>query len=377
MYGEQPNTIKAYGKVGSKMAQDISTASDGKTNVSGYYLELDSNRIRHMKDHVDTDSDGRNVPLTSEQAEQLTDYIDNYDNVLDVLTRKDGSTKVYLSKATDDGHVVVVELVSKGRQSLQPVTAWQNTNEAFESIWGKKRADSASQTGQESGSRGYQPALTETSSRPELPQTKSGFTDDASAEAPASDNSIPTAEQNVNSGQAENSGSSEQRAKTNLGSKSTRAKTSQAVETLMEADITPEARQEQLNPYIKKGRFDYIPDTNKAQVSRATKKIANVGWEQAVKDFHDNVISGKSSKDLVAEGAILLNNAANSDASGSAYLDLANDFIEMAHRAGETLQAIKIVQQLSPEGRLYLMSKNVKAINESLTKLTFLCIVTN
>lgn len=368
MYGEQPNTIKAYGKVGSKMAQDISTASDGKTNVSGYYLELDSNRIRHMKDHVDTDSDGRNVPLTSEQAEQLTDYIDNYDNVLDVLTRKDGSTKVYLSKATDDGHVVVVELVSKGRQSLQPVTAWQNTNEAFESIWGKKRADSASQTGQESGSRGYQPALTETSSRPELPQTKSGFTGDASAEAPASDNSIPTAEQNVNSGQAENSGSSEQRAKTNLGSKSTRAKTSQAVETLMEADITPEARQEQLNPYIKKGRFDYIPDTNKAQVSRATKKIANVGWEQAVKDFHDNVISGKSSKDLVAEGAILLNNAANSDASGSAYLDLANDFIEMAHRAGEILQAIKIVQQLSPEGRLYLMSKNVKAINESLTK---------
>lgn len=193
-------------------------------------------------------------------------------------------------------------------------------------------------------------------------------TQGVNAETVVSDTSIPTAEENVNSGQAENSGSSEQRAKTNLGSKSTRAKTSQAVETLMEADITPEARQEQLNPYIKNGRFDYIPDTNKAQVSRATKKIANVGWEQAVKDFHDNVISGKSSKDLVAEGAILLNNAANSDASGRAYLDLANDFIEMAHRAGETLQAIKIVQQLSPEGRLYLMSKNVKAINESLTK---------
>lgn len=64
-----------------------------------------------------------------------------------------------------------------------------------------------------------------------------------------SDTSIPTTQQNVNSGQAENSGSSEQRAKTNLGSKSTRAKTSQAVETLMEADITPEARQEQLNPH--------------------------------------------------------------------------------------------------------------------------------
>ncbi len=188
------------------------------------------------------------------------------------------------------------------------------------------------------------------------------------AETVVSDTSIPTAQQNVNSGQTENSGSSGQRAKTNLGSKSKRAKTSQAVETLMEADITPEARQEQLNPYIKNGRFDYIPDTNKRQVNRATKKIAEVGWEQAVKDFHDNVTKGKSSKDLVAEGAILLNNAANSDASGRAYLDLANDFIEMAHRAGETLQAIKVLQQLSPSGRLYLMTKNVKAINESLTK---------
>lgn len=192
-------------------------------------------------------------------------------------------------------------------------------------------------------------------------------TQGVNAETVVSDTSIPTAEENVNSGQTENSGSSEQRAKTNLGSKSTRAKTSQAVETLMEADITPEARQEQLNPYIKKGRFDYIPDTNKAQVRRATKKIANVGWEQAVKDFHDNVISGKSSKDLVAEGAILLNNAANSDASGRAYLDLANDFIEMAHRAGETLQAIKIVQQLTPSGRLYLITKTVAKINKNLT----------
>lgn len=75
-----------------------------------------------------------------------------------------------------------------------------------------------------------------------------GVSSDAS-EVSTSDTSIPTTQQNVNSGQAENSGSSEQRAKTNLGSKSTRAKTSQAVETLMEADITPEARQEQLNPY--------------------------------------------------------------------------------------------------------------------------------
>ena len=269
MYGEQPNTIKAYGKVGSKMAQDISTASDGKTNVSGYYLELDSNRIRHMKDHVDTDSDGRNIPLTSEQAEQITDYIDNYDNVLDVLTRKDGSTKVYLSKATDDGHVVVVELVSKGRQSLQPVTAWQNTNEAFESIWGKKRADSASQTGQESGSRGYQPALTETSSRPELPQTKSGFTGDASAEAPASDTSIPTAQQNVNSGQAENFGRPFEPTYNRNAAEPQREKLSQFWEnTLQKSEAAAGTPEEVSQP------LSYLPKTEKQSLAEAASRLS-------------------------------------------------------------------------------------------------------
>jgi hypothetical protein len=259
-----------------------------------------------------------------------------------VVNQFPGSNKFYLNECVDtEGNYLRINEVPSGNTKI-----------------GFTAADGITE-----GPKGTPPTLDGGS-----PEQSSLSSDVSSVEDISFTDSIPTAEQNVNSGQAENSGSSEQRAKTNLGSKSTRAKTSQAVETLMEADITPEARQEQLNPYIKKGRFDYIPDTNKAQVSRATKKIANVGWEQAVKDFHDNVISGKSSKDLVAEGAILLNNAANSDASGRAYLDLANDFIEMAHRAGETLQAIKIVQQLSPEGRLYLMSKNVKAINESLTK---------
>lgn len=259
-----------------------------------------------------------------------------------VVNQFPGSNKFYLNECVDtEGNYLRINEVPSGNTKI-----------------GFTAADGITE-----GPKGTPPTLDGGS-----PEQSSLSSDVSSVEDISFTDSIPTAEQNVNSGQAENSGSSEQRAKTNLGSKSTRAKTSQAVETLMEADITPEARQEQLNPYIKNGRFDYIPDTNKAQVRRATKKIANVGWEQAVKDFHDNVISGKSSKDLVAEGAILLNNAANSDASGRAYLDLANDFIEMAHRAGETLQAIKVLQQLSPSGRLYLMTKNVKAINESLTK---------
>lgn len=349
LYGEQSNTIKAYGKVGSKMAQDISAASDGKTNVSGYYLELDGNRIRHMKDHVDTDSDGRNVPLTSEQAEQLTDYIDNYDNVLDVLTRKDGSTKVYLSKATGDGHVVVVELVSKGRQSLQPVTAWQNTNEAFESIWGKKRADSASQTRQESGSRGYQSALTETSSRPELPQTKSGFTGDASAEAPASDTSIPTAEQNVNSGQAENSG------RERGFSKNVRT------DNAMESDI--------------RQSFDENPESysqlaNKDTLSKA-KEIYDKGLPTARSTVEQALGAAKAGQKLAPEMVPLARMVANELSRSGEVESARNILADVATEltaAGQLGQAGRIMRDSDPNTALRSIEKSLEAINDEFSK---------
>lgn len=137
--GEIPDTIKAYGRVGTRMADDIAAKSNRPIDISGYYLELDSNRIEHMKDHVEDDNDSRNIPLTTEQIQELPYYIDTYDEVLDVLTRKDGSTRIYLGKESESGNIVILELVSKGRKSVQPVTAWQNTKENYHLVWDQKK----------------------------------------------------------------------------------------------------------------------------------------------------------------------------------------------------------------------------------------------
>lgn len=351
---KKPFSRHNISSVTEKQATDIASVLGGG-NYNGFKNAINSDGIKHiLNEHGPNGSVNHSMGDLNDIA-RIGYVLDNYDDVR-LATYPSGDQRFSEGfQNSDNSPAPMVVFTKKVNGTYYVVEAVPDTK--YKKLW-VVSAYLDKKGGVTQASDATSPEVTPKTSLASPPQSENIF----------SDTSIPTTQQNVNSGQAENSGSSEQRAKTNLGSKSTRAKTSQAVETLMEADITPEARQEQLNPYIKNGRFDYIPDTNKAQVSRATKKIANVGWEQAVKDFHDNVISGKSSKDLVAEGAILLNNAANSDASGRAYLDLANDFIEMAHRAGETLQAIKIVQQLSPEGRLYLMSKNVKAINESLTK---------
>jgi len=100
-----------------------------RLNIEDYYLELDANRIAHLDDHVGQDKDIRNIPLTEKQVEQIPEYVDDFDDLIDVIRRKDGSVRLMLGKKIN-GHSIIVETVSKGRSSLHPVTAYQiDTND--------------------------------------------------------------------------------------------------------------------------------------------------------------------------------------------------------------------------------------------------------
>ena len=159
LQGKTGTVIKAYGRVGRNLADDILSIDTDGIDVAGFYLELDSRKIEHLNDHIENDKDARNIPLSTEEVLELTEYIDNYTEVLDCVHRKDGSVRVYLSKEKGDGVVVIVELISKGRSSLQPVTVWKNTTEAFHLIWDqKKKAPNTSRAAHKSASSGYRGA---------------------------------------------------------------------------------------------------------------------------------------------------------------------------------------------------------------------------
>lgn len=174
--GETRDAIKGYGKVGTRMMEDLRAAG---VDVDGYYLELDANRLGHLSDHIGDDGDPRNVPLTQEQAENLTSCIDDYDDVLDVVRHKDGGVRITLGKRIN-GHAVVVELVSKGRRSIQPVTAWQNDTEHYLRKYGQKGTQaidtSRSRKGEESGYK--QPVSTNS-----IPQAIPGVKKDQARQA--------------------------------------------------------------------------------------------------------------------------------------------------------------------------------------------------
>ncbi len=152
--GRERNNIRAYGKVGKGMAREV-RAIDPSINIEGYYLELEANHIEHLSDHIENDSDIRNIPLTPEQAKQIPAYLDSYDDVLKVSRKKDGSIRIVFGKKIN-GYSVIVETVSKGRKSIHTRTAWQNKTEEYlrkyKKVDGSATSNEASATsGQDTG----------------------------------------------------------------------------------------------------------------------------------------------------------------------------------------------------------------------------------
>ena len=127
--GEERDSIKAYGRVGNGMAEEVKELAPD-LDISDFYLELDANHLAHLSDHIENDTDIRNIPLTEEQVQKIPEYLDSYDDVLEVTRKKDGSIRIVFGKKIN-GHSVIVETVSKGRKSIHTRTAWQNTTEEY------------------------------------------------------------------------------------------------------------------------------------------------------------------------------------------------------------------------------------------------------
>lgn len=66
---------------------------------------------------------------------------------------------------------------------------------------------------------------------------------------------------------------------------------------------------------------------------------------------------------IVATGATLLNNAGNSDMDGRTYTELLVDYANVLHRAGQALQAARLLKTLSPEAKLYEVIREVDRVN--------------
>lgn len=343
-------TITLSERVGDKVVSLVKDLIG--LDVSGYKNQIKGNAIAHIDKRHGANGKANSTMANIEDFGRINYVIENADDAK-LLTRKDVDADTWKLSAeyrnADNSYAPLIRFEKRIDNTYYVVEAVPDSKANRLAVVSAYMESAKKENPSPKSSDAGKPAPNVT---PEADLEISG----------SSDTNIPTTAQNVKSENQENAEGG-----SNLGSKSPRAKTSQTAGTIMEADITSDERAAQLNKYVQNGRFDYIPDTNKRQTRRAVQAIKEKGWQRATQEFHDSVAAGKSGKDLVARGAVLLNNAGNSDASSQTYLELASDVIELGHKAGETLQALKILQQLTPEGRLYCMTKTVDKLNRQLS----------
>lgn len=144
-------------------------------------------------------------------------------------------------------------------------------------------------------------------------------------------------------------------------------KVSLAARTVLGAAATPDSQVEPIEKFVAAGKASYIPITNDETTKAAQKSIAQKGFATALGEWMSDVDNGKAGADVVATGAVLYNNAANAG-DGKMALDVMSKYIELANRIGQSLQAQRILKTLTPSGKLYMIEKQVAAINKALKK---------
>lgn len=139
---------------------------------------------------------------------------------------------------------------------------------------------------------------------------------------------------------------------------------SQTVETVRDAAVTPDAVKQSINENIENGGYRYIPESNADAVASARASIKKNGYDSVLRSWTADVARGKTSNDLFATGAVLYNEAIRSGNTKLA-LDILSDYQLLGTNTAQGLQAASIIKNLTPDGQLYIMQKDVKKLNDS------------
>ena len=133
--------------------------------------------------------------------------------------------------------------------------------------------------------------------------------------------------------------------------------------TEMEAGVTPESLIPNFEKAVENGDFSYNIETDKKALDYAKDRIIKYGFEKSVGAFEGLVDGEKvlSKKDLVF-GEMLYAQAAQSGDAKTA-MQLASALAQEFTKAGQAVQAARILKKLSPEGRLYNAQKLVDRFN--------------
>lgn len=329
------------GKVTDAARQRISDLLGYDVTSENYIITSDG--VKHVFDqHGDAGKEAArgNIPLTDDIIEKLPEVLANPDSIdLGHQESRGDRSGIVFQKAFPNGTVVYIQFDNSGRGTIEGKT-----------IYAKKAATS-------SGVNADASANTFTSETTE-PVAASTGVQSADAFAPAQtakpEADLPVGTQNVS------------RAASNVNTEGVETRLSQTAETVRDAAVTPDAVKQDINTGIEDGKYRYIPESNADAVSSVRSKIAEKGYESVLRDWTAEVRSGKTSNDLSATGAVLYNKAVQSGNTRLA-LDILTDYQLLGTNTAQGLQAMRIIKDLTPQDRVYMVKKSIDKLYNNLS----------
>lgn len=142
----------------------------------------------------------------------------------------------------------------------------------------------------------------------------------------------------------------------------------QFTRTAMEAPATPDELVEEFEKGVARGEFSYSPKKDKDALNMAVKSITDKGYDGALSQWED-VIEGwrAATKDDIVLAQMLYAEAAKAGDVQTA-MKLAAEIAAEGTRAGQNVQALRLLKKMTPQGQLYYAERSLQNLQQDLIK---------
>lgn len=135
------------------------------------------------------------------------------------------------------------------------------------------------------------------------------------------------------------------------------------VSTILNSPLTSPEMAVQIESAVADGQFDYIPVTDRAANLQAQQDISNRGRKAVADDFITKVELGQRITKNDMASAIAAYNQAVAAGDRTTAFSMMNAIAESAHDSAQVVQAMNLMNRLTPEGRLLTLRQYVDRMN--------------
>lgn len=136
------------------------------------------------------------------------------------------------------------------------------------------------------------------------------------------------------------------------------------VSTILNSPMTSPEMATVYENAISGGAFDYDVVTDRSAVQQAQAKIARDGWREVANSFIAKAELGQRITKADTAEAISAYNLAISEGEHKAAFELATAIADAAHDSAQMVQAMNLMNRLTPEGRLLTLRRLVDRMND-------------